>query len=223
VGTEFTEIYTINEILKNDNRLLNKTPNQIYELYFTYLKYGIGIFKSDCKYDLAKRTDFSQKEYFFISDGEDNEYQLSSVPPVNSQFYIGYRQSPDFNYTQVIDYSYNQNNNSIIINTPLIQSDYEIYISVYRIGSFDNTLDEAEINILSESMLIPWSVEKVMTRSLLNQMITLGSSKLSGTQANHIDALSKVADNQYFIKVMGMINRYSYKNNNLMGLGGGLV
>lgn len=225
IGTLFTDIYDINEVLKNDSRLNNKSTNLIYELYFKYLKYGIGIFEYDSTSNLNDRIDFSQNINHYIADGVDNVYLLSSTPTNDSNFYVGYRINSDYNYTEIYDTNYVFDNitNTITINVN-IPANYEVYISNYIIGSFVDTLKQSEINILAEAMLIPWSQEQLMKNSLLNMMIYGGESKMY-SQANHINEVKDIRKNQHWINVQGMISEFSYKsnNNNYKGLGGGLV
>jgi len=170
IGTLFKEIYEMNEVLKSDNRLINKPQNLIYQLYFTYLKYAIGIFKYDSRVDLTARTDFSMQVYNYIADRSDNVYSLSPIPTPNSNFYVGYRSDSDAMYTEIHDYVYDNINNTITIND-FIDNRSEVYISSYIIGSFDNDLDEYGVDILSEAMLVPWSTEQLMKNSLLSQMV----------------------------------------------------
>lgn len=226
MGTNFTEIYELNEVLKSDNRLNSRPTNLIYELYFTYLKYGIGLFKYDSFIDLTARTDFSMKEYSYIANGSDTVFLLDPPPISDSMFYVGYRINSDVAYTEIYDtgYVFDEENNTITTNI-VIPNNYSVYIASYEIGSFTNTLTESEINILAEAMLIPWSQEKLMKNSLLDHLVYGGSSKTSGTQANHIKEVKDVKNNQHYKVVEGMINRYSFKAapNSLNALGGGLI
>jgi len=224
MSTLFTEIYCQNEIIKEYSKLRNLTENQKYSLYFGYLKYSISYFQYDSYPDITDIIPFSQEEYYYISDGIDKDFLLSPVPSLDCEFYVGYKNPEDLYYTQVFDYSFDSNTNILTINDPVIPENYEIYISGYIIGQFNETLNFLEVSILSEGMLVPWDQMNMNKDSLLNQMIYAGSSKMY-SQANHIEKVLNVANNQYFKIVKGMISEYSYKANpnGMKGLGGGLV
>jgi hypothetical protein len=79
--------------------------------------------------------------------------------------------------------------------------------------------------ILSEGMLVPYSQEALHKQSLLNQIVYGGSSKIY-SQANHIDSVLNVSNNQYYNILQNMITNYSYKDkgsNKVKGLAGGGV
>ncbi len=221
MGTLFKDIYSLNSIIKDDSRLQNKTTNQIYELYFLYLKYAISYFLYDSKVDLTNYTPFTEQEYLFTSDGVDKQYSLIPSPPLNCEFYIGFRENSDLSYTQTFDYTFDSNTNVITINNNPAE-DYEVYISGFIVGSFDDTLNLVEQRILSEGMNVPFDQEKVQRESLLTQLVYGGTTKLY-SQANHIKEVNDVAQNQYYKIVKAMINDYSFKSNDLTGLGGGIV
>lgn len=223
MSTSFLNIYNLNEVIKNDNRLQKKTANQLYSLYYLYLTYAISYFTLDCYQNLEDNIPFSQQEYLFTSDGIDNQYLLSSTPIFGCKFYVGFRESSDLIYTQIFNYTFDSNTNIITINNnpPL---NYEVYISAYIIGQFNADLTTLEKSILSNGMLVPYSQEQEFKNSLLSQMVYGGTSKLY-SQANHIREVKDVTNNQYFNVVKGMINEYSFKANpnGVKGLGGGNV
>jgi len=223
MSTPFVDIYCLNEVIKNDNRLVNLSPNQVYALYYLYLTYARSYFLYSCYKDLDAITPFLQEEYYFISDGIDKDYNLSPAPLSGSEFYIGYKNPDDTYYTQIFDYTYSSITN-ILTTADTIPVDNEVYISGYIIGSFDDDLSILEKTILSNGMLVPWSQEKEMKNSLLSQMIYGGTQRLY-SQANHISQVKGIVNNQYLVIVKGMISEYSYKAspNSVRGLGGGLV
>lgn len=222
-GTNYTEIYCLNDVIKNDNRLINKPQNQIYALFSVYLDYAISYFMYDCYVDLNDRILFSQEQYYFNSDGIDKDYLLSPVPPTSCEFYVGYRATDEDIFTQTYDFVFDSLTNIITINDN-IPSGYEVYISGYIIGKFNQTLNLLEKAILSNGMLVPWDQEQLNKNSLLNQMVYGGTTKIY-SQGNHIKEVKTIVNNQYFNIVKGMISEYSYKANpnKVKGLGGGLV
>lgn len=214
MGTNFTDIYDINEILKLDTRLLGKPDNIVYSWKYKWLKYAISIFENDCYKDLSKITPFSQIEYEFISDGIKNEYILTPIPITDSSFYVSVDNSDDYSYT------YNKTTNTLTISPiPILNSN--IYISAYIIGSFDESLNFQEQTILSEAMIIPYLEQERNRSELLNMMVYSGDAKIY-SQANHLDTLNNIVDNQYYKRVRMMITDYSYKQNpnNSKGLSG---
>ena len=217
MGTQFSEIYEMNETIKLDTRLFGKPDNLLYSLKFKWLKYAISMFDNDCYQDINTFTPFSQVEYEFVADGINNVYTLNPTPIGNSNFYISVDDSSGYAYT------FNSINNQLTI-TPIPPSNSPIYISAYIIGSFPIDLTIREQNILAEGMLVPWLEQQKNRNDLLNQMVYSGDMKIY-SQANHISEVDKVADNQYYKKVKSMINEYSYRRNpnGVKGLGGGLI
>ena len=217
MGTQFSEIYEMNETIKLDTRLFGKPDNLLYSLKFKWLKYAISIFDNDCYQDINTFTPFSQTEYEFTSDGINNIYTLNPVPVINSNFYISVDDSSG--YTCV----FNSINNQLTI-TPIPPLNSAVYVSAYIIGGFSVDLTIREQNILAEGMLVPWLEQQKNRNDLLNQMVYSGDFKIF-SQANHISEVDKITDNQYYKKVKSMINEYSYRRNpnGVKGLGGGLV
>ena len=201
------------------------TINQQYALSYLYLQYSISYFLADCYKDLEDIVEFSETEYFYTSNGVDNEYLLSPTPQVGSQLYVGYTISKDMPYIEIppSEYSYDSITNIItLINNPPDKS--IIYISAYIIGQFNEALNAMEKTILSEGMNVVFQEGQLNKTSLLNQMVYGGTTRIYSA-ANHIAELRKTSNNQYFNIVKGMISEYSYKFNplRLKGLGGGLV
>ena len=79
MGTAFTEIYQINELIKNDSRLNSKTANNLYRLYFDYLKFAIGFFQADCYKDITQYTGFQQQEYYYTTNAKTPIYNNGEV------------------------------------------------------------------------------------------------------------------------------------------------
>lgn len=220
--TLFKDIYESNEIIKDDNRIQMKTTNNIYKLYYKYLKYAIGIFFRYCYKDLTNCVDYSETEYMFSANGTDNDFQLSSAPPVGSELYVGIKTTTDSLYTEVLpsNYTFNSSTKVLTITLPTLSTGTIIYVVPYVIGQFNSTLDFDEQNILSEAMIIPFLEEEQNRNSLLTQKIYGGESKLY-SQANHIDSVHLVVEDQRK-KVDKLIKEYTYRANpdKLQGLGG---
>jgi hypothetical protein len=219
MGTQFEEIYCLNAIIKEDQRLLNLPTNQQYLLQWKYLLYAINYFVYDYRTDkddrvglegIGSKIDFSQEEYYFIGDGVDNEFLLSPTPPTSCVFYIGVKQEDDLVYDSNYTGIFNEITNVLTI-TPTPPLNYQVYISGYIIGSFTDTLNTREQTILAEGMNVPFEEEKVNTESLLEQMVYGGTTKLY-SQANHISAIKDISNNQYYAKVQGLISEYTYKD-----------
>lgn len=223
MATSFKDIYCLADVIRNDSWLVGKPQNLVYVLFYLYLEHSISYFVYDCNVDLNDNIPFSQQEYGFMSDGLDNQYLLSPAPPTDCEFYVGYRENDESQYIQTYDFSYDLMTNILTINdNPPIN--WEVYVSGYIVGQFNNSLNVKEKAILAQGMNVPWSQGQVFKNSLLNQMVYGGTTKIY-SQANHINSTMNVVNNQYYKYVMGMINEYSYKAspNNLKGLGGGLV
>lgn len=223
MGTSYKDIYCLADVIRNDSRLVGKPQNQVYALFYAYLQHAISYFVYDCYVDLNDRVPFSQEQYYFTSDGVDNEYLLSPSPPIDCEFYVGYRPNSDTQFVQTYNFTYDSLTNVLTINDNPPNT-YEIYVSGYIIGQFNQTLNIKEKDILANGTLVPWSQEQVFKNSLLNQIVYGGTSKIY-SQANHINSTLDVVNSQYYKFVMGMINEYSYKANpnKIRGLGGGLV
>lgn len=226
MGTQFTEIYQRNELLKNDNRLQGKTTNNIYNLYFQYLEFAIGFFQADCYKDLTQYTEFQQQEYYYTTNGTDNIFNLSPAPPSLCLFYVGKSANNDGNYTEITsnNYTYDSVAQTITISGGVLAANQTVYISGYIIGEFEETLSLIEKMILSEAMLIPWDQEQLHKNSLLNQIVYGGSQNMYA-QSAHIQQVNNVVTSQYEDVVKSMISDYTYKYSpdKLKQLGGQLT
>lgn len=222
MATEFIEIYELNEVIKNDNRLKNKPSNKLYQLYFTYLKKGISLFWRDCYNNLKNIVPFSQSEYLFQSDGVDNQFLLSPSPTVNENIYVGYARDLNTSYTEIpsSSFTFDKVSNVVTISPESNLNNNYYYIATYEIGSFIENLDYDVQDILSESMNIPFLEEQQNRTSLLNQMV-YGENQKMYSQSQHILSVHTTAKDQEQ-KVLDMITKYSYKAapDNLHGLGG---
>lgn len=226
MSTSFLEIYKQAEIIKNDNRIAQKPTYKIYELYYSYLKYAISYFMYDCYKDITNQIPFTDFEFFYLANGVDNQFSLiTSPPPNNSNFYVGYRSDNISNYTEVSsnNYTFDSAANVLTITSSILPQDTEVLVAWYVIGNFIDNLNYAEISILSNGMIVPYLQEQENKNSLLNQIVYGGSTKIY-SQAEHISAVHKVSETQYD-KVKQMIYDYTYKANSqdYKGLSGGLI
>lgn len=223
MATNFVDVYEMNEVLKCDTRINMKPSNQVYKLYYTYLKHALGLFGRVCykvsSKDIIKHIPFSQKEYLFKSDGIDNTLVLNPDPLTDCNFYIGYSKDSNTSYTEITQYTYDSSTKTLTIPAFLVPENYLIYVSSYVTGSFTCDLDFDEILILSEGMLIPFQEEQQNRNKTLTQMV-YGAQKMD-SQANHIKAVHSVVTDQEN-KVNNLIVKYSYNasGNKLAGLGG---
>jgi len=208
-------------VITTDTRLVGKPRNLVYQLYYSYLFFGISYFRKKCYQNLDDFTPFSQIEYSnFLADGAKNTFNLNPAPPtVYDGFYVSVN-----DIDTDITYEFNASTNIITIN-PVPPLDAEIYIANYVIGKFNNVqLTLSEMVILSESMNVPYLKAFVNKSMLLSQMVYSSDFKIF-SQGSHILAVSKVADEQYFKTVKSLINDYSYNENpnGVLGLGGGIL
>jgi hypothetical protein len=223
LSTPFLKVYKRNEILKNDTRLKYKTSNQLYSLYYEYLQFSISKFFRYSYTNLNDITEFVQEEYeFVVSNTDDLEFLLENpnTPPIDCTFYVGFRNSNSNNYTEITEYSYNSTSHVLTISDNRLSVGDTVYVSGYIIGQFNQTLNNDEITILSEGFLIPYLEEQQNRNSLLTQLITGGSSKLSGTQGNHMSAVHTIVQDK-INEVDRLIVKYTYRAspNNLKDLG----
>lgn len=216
--TSFIDIYNLNEIIKADTRLIGKSKNLIYQLYYQYLQISISYFKYACYQNITDITPFQMTEYTFIGDGVTKIFTLDSLPSIGSLFYVS------INNIETIQYAYDNVLNKITFNTiPALNSD--IYVGSYIIGQFNSAnLNFTEKDILCQGMIVPWLQQQRNSDQLLHQMV-YGSDFKIYSQAEHIKQLNDSIDSQYLKFVMSRINEYSWKENpnGLMGLGGGLL
>lgn len=223
MSTSFDDIYCLNSIIKQDAEIQTLTTNNKYALYYLYLQFSISYFLADCYKNLSDITPFSQTEYNFISDGNDNQYFLTPEPINGSKLYVGYRENANLPFTEIPLSEYIYDSTTCILtllnNPPL---NYLIYVGAYIVGKFNADLIITEKTILAEGMNVPFDQGQLQKNSLLNMMVYGGTTKMY-SQANHISELRNTTNNQYYNIVRGQINEYTYKYNprHLKGLASG--
>jgi len=183
------------------------------------MKMAISLFQYDCYQNITDVTGFTQNEFSYVGDGLTNNFILDVVPPINSLFYVSVNniEIPKGSYT------YDVINNKIIFNViPVING--VIYIASYIIGQFNSAiLNFREVQIMAESINVPWLEQNLNRDQLLQQMVFSSDFKLY-SQSSHIQQLKSVVETQK--RYVGqLINEYTYKAcpNGVLGLGGGIL
>lgn len=219
MATGFDEIYCLNAVIKNDQRLYNKPLYAIYSLNWKYLQMAISMFQYDCKKDLYDNVPFSLTEYSFIGDGSNNIFKLDPAPEItDANFYITKQVSCGQPEIRITDYIWDDINSTITLTeTPEIGT--SININVYEIGQFNQTLDYDEKRILAEAMNI-FYYEEYMTNTKVLNFATYGGSVKMHSQAEQEKVVLE-AFRTAKREVEGDINKYTYKTapHLLFGLG----
>lgn len=209
MGTSYSEIYKMNKLIKSDRRLSNLDGCELNSIRFGYLKFAISYFMYDCRKDLNNRTDPVYSSYEYEGDGVNNEFLLTPPPESGSNFVVYIINSQG--KTQVTDFSYDETEQKITIQQVPADGD-GVIIKAYTIGSFNDELDLREINILAEGMNVPYIEEAQNDENLMKYIIS-GSSLRFFSQANHMNSISMLVENQKYHMVDSLISEYSYKGN----------
>ena len=216
--TTFDDVYCQSYVIKQDNRLQKLNRYEYYSLCWRYLKFSISLFQYDCLREPASNSltkvqdhePFYEKDYSYIGNGIDTEYHLPTPPREDYQLYVAVKNIEDKDYTEVLTYTYNPSNETIIFADPP-PNNSSVKIIVFSVGSFNSHLDDREIAILAEGMVIPYLEEQRNNRRLLNQIVYGGSVKMH-SQAEHLKIVNQSVNDQYDV-VDGLIKEYSYKSN----------
>jgi len=185
--TLFDDIYTLNQTIMNDSRLSRLGDNDFYLVLYNYLVFSISLFRNWCSKNLSKMTKFSQQKYSFTGLGDETDFVLNPIPPINAELYI----SIDDVAVSETDYSYNPTTATIRFDIEP-SSDCAIFVSAYIKGSFDEDLDSQELVILAEGMTVPFSEGSLLKSKQLSQAI---SSEYS--QGNHNKVLLEIVNQRY--------------------------
>lgn len=179
--TLFDDVYKQYFRLTNDIETKKiYTIDYSYKVLNDYLEYAISIFGEYCYKNLNDTIPYQLQTYTFESDGMTKDYVLSPIPPKNCEFYIKINNIEIENNT----YSFNINTNTLSFKTAPITK-LEIYIGAYYIGSFNDTLNIQEINLLAEGMTIPFNDNKLNNSLLMNNSV-FGVDYHPYSPANHI-------------------------------------
>lgn len=220
MATSFEEIYCLNAVIKNDQRLYNKPAYSIYALNWKYLQMAIAMFQYDCRKNLYDNVPFSLTEYSFTGDGVNNIFKLEPAPKFTNSIDFNVSKQIDCNTpsVQITDYIWDDVNETITLpNIPEIGS--VISINTYEVGQFNEDLDYDEKKILAEAMNI-FYYEEYMTNTKVLNFATYGGSIKMHSQAEQekvvLDAFRTAKR-----EVEGDIVRYTYKTapHLLYGLG----
>ena len=198
--TSFSEIYCLNELIKQDKKLSKLPDYMLNFINFKYLKYGLGF----CRSQVSEETDnFIQKltdivepievEYEFVSDGIETVFSLTPPPPINSQFYAGVK-GIDGIYREVFNYTIDTIANTATFSEPHTAND-EILIVAFTIGQFNQDLDYSLQVICAESMNIAFLEENQNNRDLLQQMVHSNAWRIF-SQNDHLRGVNFVVRDQ---------------------------
>lgn len=210
MATKFEEIYCLNTVIKNDQRLVDKPSYELYNLYWKYLQFAIPTFEFECRKNLYDLVPFSLTEYSFTGDGENNIFELTSVPEdlVDPSFYIALQTDCNSEPRIVEDYTWDSKNNAIILTSVTPTQGELVTINLYEIGQFNSDLTYIEKTILAKAMNIPYYEEQITNSKILNFAVYGGSVKMH-SQAEHIKTL-EAAFRTAKREVEGDISRYAY-------------
>lgn len=218
MGTSYSEIYKMNNVIKSDRRLSKLDDCELNSIRFSYLKFAISYFLYDCRKDLNNRQDPVYSSYEYTGDGVTKEFILSPEPEINSNFVVYIINSDGKNIVK--DFSYNEVDNTIIFENAPLESD-GVLIKSYTVGEFFEELDIREINILAEGMNVPYIEEAKNDENVMKYIIS-GSSLRFFSQANHMNSINLMVENQKYHMLDSLISEYTYKGSpdNYKGLSG---
>lgn len=221
--TSFEEIYCLNSVIKQDQRLVDKPSYMLYDLCWKYLQLSIPYFQYDCRKDLLDLVPFSLTEYSFTGDGESNIFELDPMPSGNLDFYITTQIDCSQPSVQITKYVYDEETHSITFmdSTPTLGENVKII--AYDIGHFNAELNYDEKAILARAMNLPYYEEQMTNSKVLNFAVYGGSIKMH-SQAEHEKILNQVYTTAKR-ELEGDISHYSYRTapRGLFGLGGRTV
>ena len=221
MARSFEEIYCLNAVIKIDQRLTNKPSYMLYDLYWKYLQLAIPFFQYDCRKDLLDLVPFSLTEYSFTGDGENNIFKLEPAPKSidNLNFYIETQIDCGKPTTQIMDYQWDEINNTITLTNITPAQGEIINIATYDIGHFNADLNYDEKAILARAMNIPY-YEEQMTNSKILNFATYGVSIKMHSQAEQLKTLTS-AYQMTKRELEGDISQYTYRTSlkGLKGLG----
>lgn len=209
MGTSYSEVYKMNKLIKSDRRLSNLDGCELNSIRFGYLKFAISYFMYDCRKNLNNRTDPVYSSYEYEGDGVNKEFLLTPAPASNSMFVV-YIVSTD-GKTAVDNFSYDETQQIITLETAPADGS-GVIIKAYTIGEFEDELDLRELNILAEGMNVPYLEEAKNDENVMKYIIS-GSSLRFFSQANHMNSINSLVENQKYHMVDSLISEYSYKGN----------
>ena len=224
MATKVSEIYCLNEVIKNDPKM-SKLPEYIFNsISFKYLKLAIGFCKTVISSEASPfinnidvAIEPTEGDYEFIGDGIENVFLLNPPPPLNSKFYVGFEVDGEFVETK--DFTFNDLTDEITT-TDIPELNQRVLIVSYTDGEFVGVLDYTMQGIMAEAMLIPYLEEKQNKANLLNQLVHSNAWRIF-SQNDHLRGMNFVVRDQRNY-VSRMLVDYSYANtgNRMAGLVG---
>lgn len=216
MATQFSEIYCLNEVIKNDPKM-DRLPSYLYNsICFKYLKLGLGfctsIVSSETSNYILKLIDITEPietEYEFIGNGIDSQFLLSPPPTVDSKFYVGVKKVSEDIYTETTDFTFDSLTNVLEINT-VPQLNSSVKVVTFTIGQFNQTLDYTLQLISTEAMTIPFLEENQNNRNLLSLIVHSNAWRLF-SQNDHLRGINFVVKSQREY-VSRLLVDYSYSN-----------
>lgn len=214
MATNFSEIYCLSNLLKNDSRL-SKLPSYLYNsLCWSYLQVGLGfcssVISSETENYIQKLIDLTEPiemSYEFIADGIETVFLLTPPPQINSEIYVALKSGDE--YTEVFNYVFDNALGTVTFDT-IPEEDVEILIVTFTDGYFTETLEYALKLICAEAMDIAFLEEHQNDRKLLNMYVYSNNFKIHSA-ADHTRANNFVVRDQRAY-VEKLLVDYSYSN-----------
>lgn len=211
--TKFEEIYELSTIIMEDEKIKQAPLYQKYLILYKFLQFAIGHFNTRCFKDLRTIQPFEYKQYNFVGDGVETEYQLSlDSTSKDCQIYVEIESELNtgmFVPMQIYDYSFDKITSTITFKNP-INKDLKCNIYLYIIGYFYDDLDTQEKIILAREMGIPFIESQLKKESLMNQMV-YGTGAKMYAQSEHMKQLNNLLKNERW-EIEGLINAYTYES-----------
>lgn len=220
--TKLSDIYCLNEVIKNDIRL-SKVPKYLFNsISFKYLKIGIGFAQTiiSAEYnDFIKQVSVNvaptEEDYEFIGNGVDNEFLLNPAPPLNSEIYVGFE--VDGEYVEQKNFTFDSVLNVVTTtNIPLLNQ--KVLIVAFTDGEFVGDLDYSLQTIMAESMNIGYLEEKQNTSKLLDTLVHSNTWRVF-SQNDQLRGVNFVAkDKRNTVESLLKDYSYSHTGNSMLGL-----
>ena len=199
--------------------------NEFYQYMFQCLLFAVGEFEDKCYQSLEFEEEFKQYEFYSISNGTDNEFEIDllsyginlldyeTLKYNNGEFkiYVGARKDDNECYKEINEFTYVCDGvNNPIITLPVTPScNLDIYIVIYKIGKFKEDLKQKVINVLATGCEVPFLNEKMVKNELLHQK-TFSNTVKGYSQAQHISSVKSVYESIYFKNFKSEIVKYTY-------------
>lgn len=220
--TKLSDIYCLNETIKNDIRL-SKVPKYLFNsMSFKYLKIGIGFAQTiiSAEYnDFIKQVGVAieptEKDYEFIGNGVDNEFLLNPAPPLNSEIYVGFE--VDGEYVEQKNFTFDSVLNVVTTaNIPLLNQ--KVIVIAFTDGEFVGDLDYSLQTIMAEAMNIGYLEEKQNDSRKLDMLVHSNAWRVF-SQNDQLRGVNYVLINQRrYVENLLKDYSYSHTGNAMTGL-----